>query len=146
MANVKVGLGLDRNQPESLHVGDNVLICKVSLSASWSSGDVHLIGKLPQGAIPLEAVWYPGTAFAATGIAKFGTSASQELFLASDSYAESGVMRYDSVRKLGTAMQISLSDDARVLYEYITMVATAGVSIGFVGDLVVRYKLPGQTV
>lgn len=145
MANVKVGLGLDRHQPEGVHVGENVLVCKVSLSASWSSGDVHLIGKIPNGAIPLEAVWYPGSAFAATGIAKFGTSASQELFLASASYAESGTMRYDSARKLGYSMQISISDDARVLYDYITMVATAGVSIGHVGDLVVRYKLPGQT-
>ena len=146
MANVKVGLGLDSAQAETVHVGEIALVCKVSLSASWSSGDVHYIGKLPNGAIPLEAVWYPGAAFAATGIAKFGTSASQELFLASDSYAESGTMRYDSVRKLGTAMAISISDDAIAPFDYVTMVATAGVSIGHVGDLVVRYKMPGQTV
>jgi hypothetical protein len=145
MATVKVGLGKDGAQVEGLHVGENVIVCKVSISASWSSGDVHQIGKLPNQAIPLEAVWYPGAAFAATGIAKFGTSASQELFLASDSYAESGTMRYDSARKLGYAMQISISDDARVLFDYITMVATAGVSVGYVGDLVVRYKMPGQT-
>jgi hypothetical protein len=135
MASVKVGLGGDGAQPEH-NVTINTLVCKVSLSASWSSGDVHLIGKLPNHAIP---------AFAATGIAKFGTSASQELFFASDSYAESGTLLYRQARKLGNAQQISLSDDARVLYDYITMVATAGVSIGHVGDLIVTYKLPGQT-
>jgi hypothetical protein len=145
MATVKVGLGKDGAQPETLHVGDNVAVCKISLSASWSSGDVHVIGKIPNGAIPIDSVFYPGSAFAATGIAKFGTSASQELFFASDSYAESGVLNYRTARKLGYAMQISLSDDARVLHENIVMVATAGVSIGYVGDLVVYYKLPGQT-
>jgi hypothetical protein len=144
MASVKVGLGGDGAQPEH-NVTINTLVCKVSLSASWSSGDVHLIGKLPNHAIPLDAVWYPGAAFAATGIAKFGTSASQELFFASDSYAESGTLLYRQARKLGNAQQISLSDDARVLYDYITMVATAGVSIGHVGDLIVTYKLPGQS-
>jgi hypothetical protein len=146
MANVKVGLGLDSNQAENLEVGIIAAVCKVSLSASWSSGDVHYIGKIPNGAIPLDCVWYPGAAFAATGIAKFGTSASQELFLASDSYAESGTLLYRGTRTLGLSKQISLSDDARAPYDYITMVATAGVSVGYVGDLVVFYKMPGQTV
>lgn len=141
MANVDIQA---KNQPESVHAGVNAAICKVSLSASWSSGDVHRIGKLPNGAIPLWSVWYPGAAFAATGIAKFGTSASQELFFASDSYAESGILNYSTGRKLGTTMQISISDDANPLFDWITMVATAGVSIGHVGDLVVFYKIPGQ--
>lgn len=145
MANVQVGLGLAGNQPEQVHIGLNVLVCKVSLSASWSSGDVHLIGKLPNQAIPIDAVFYPGAAFAATGIAKFGTSASQELFFASDSYAESGTLLYRQARQLGTARQVSISDDAVALWDYVTMVATAGVSIGHVGDLVVFYKMPGQT-
>jgi hypothetical protein len=46
---------------------------------------------------------------------------------------------------LARPRQISLSDDARVLFDYVTMVATAGCSIGHVGDLVVYYKLRGQT-
>jgi hypothetical protein len=133
-----------KNQPESVHAGVNAAICHVSLSTSWSSGDVHRIGKLPHGAIPLWSVWYPGAAFAATGIAKFGTSASQEAFFASDSYAESGVLNYSTGRRLGVAAQISISDDAPALYDWVTMVATAGVSIGHVGDLVVFYKMPGQ--
>lgn len=143
MGTITIG-AVQTGQPEAVHVGIVAAVCKVSLSASWSSGDVHRIGKIPHGAIPLDAVWYPGAAFAATGIAKFGTSASQELFLASDSYAESGTAIYRNIRKLGYAMQVSLSDDAAQMYDYITMVATAGVSIGYVGDLVVYYKMPGQ--
>ncbi len=143
MATVKVGLGLDGNQPEQVHVGANVAVCKVSLSTSWSSGDVHVIGKLPNGAIPLDAVFYIGAATPAGFIAKFGTSASQELFFASASYS---LQPTRCLRKIGTAQQISISDDARVLYENITMVATAGTSIGHVGDLIVYYKMPGQTL
>jgi hypothetical protein len=145
MATVKVGLGLDGNQPETVHVGANVAVCKVSLSASWSSGDIHVIGKLPNGAIPLDWVWYPGAASPAALIAKFGTSASQELFLASDSYAETQTL-YRNIKRAGPDIAISISDDARVNYENIVMVATAGISIGNVGSLIVFYKMPGQTL
>ena len=145
MATVTLG-NANLNQPESGHIGVQAAVCRVSLSASWSSGDVHRIGKIPHGAIPLDCVWYPGAGFAATGIAKFGTSASQELFLASDSYAESGTSLYRNISQLGSARQVSISDDANLPWDFITMVATAGVSIGHVGDLVVFYKLPGQTL
>lgn len=145
MATITLG-NADRNQAEAVINGDNVALCKVSLSVSLSAGDVHRIGKLPHGAIPLDAIWYPGAAFAATGIAKFGTSASQELFFASDSYAESGTLNYRTAGRLGTARQISLSDDAMPRFEHIVMVGTAGISIGHVGDLIVFYKMPGQTL
>jgi hypothetical protein len=145
MATVRVGLGANGANAEQVHVGCNVAVCKVSLSVSWSSGDVHVIGKLPNGAIPLDWVWYPGAASPAALIAKFGTSASQELFLASDSYAETQTL-YRNIKRAGPDIQISLSDDARVLYENIVMVATAGISIGNVGSLVVFYKMPGQTL
>lgn len=144
MATVRVGLGKDGAQPETLHVGDNVAVCKVSLSASWSSGDIHVIGKLPNGAIPLDAVWYPGAASGTTAVAKFGTSASQEAFFASGSFSLAP-SPHRTNRRLGYAAQISLTDTDRVMYENITMIATAGVSVGHVGDLVVYYKLPGQT-
>jgi hypothetical protein len=144
MATVKVGLGADNAQPETLHVGDNVAVCKISLSTSWSSGDVHVIGKLPNRAIPLDWVWYTGAASPAGLIAKFGTSASQELFFVSDSYGDA--VQYRNIKKAGTGIQVSLSDDARVLYENIVMVATGGISIGHVGDLIVFYKMPGQTL
>jgi hypothetical protein len=141
MATVDVGLGAAGAQPEAVHTGQNVAVCKISLSASWSSGDVHRIGKLPQGAIPLDAVFYPGAGSPVGFVAKFGSSASQELFFGSATYS----IATRCSRVLGTSKAISLSDDARVLYEYVTMVATAGCSIGHVGDLVVYYKLPGQT-
>lgn len=136
----------DKNQAEAVENGQNTAICRISLSVSWSSGDVHRVGKVPHGAIFLDSVFYPGAAFAATGIAKFGTSASQEMFFISDSYAESGTSLYRNIRRLGTALQLSLSDDAMPRFDYITMVATAGVSIGHVGDLVVWYKIPGQSL
>lgn len=145
MATVKVGLGADANQPEQIHAGINVAICKISLSVSWSSGDVHVIGKVPNTAILVDAVFYPGTALAAGAVCKFGTSASQELLFASLTFSQAAAPLYRLNRKIGYAQQISISDDARVLYENLTMVATAGVSIGAVGDLVVYYKLPGQT-
>lgn len=144
MATVKVGLGATGANPEQVHVGQNVLVCKVSLSVSWSSGDVHVIGKLPNRAIPLDAVWYPAPASGTTAVAKFGTSASQELFIASGSFSVAPALTR-TTRRLGYGQQISLSDDARVLYENIVMVATAGVSTGYVGDLVVYYKMEGQT-
>jgi len=144
MATVKVGLGTDGAQPETVHTGENVEVCKISLSATWSSGDIHVIGKLPNGAIPTDAVFYPGAASGTGFVAKFGTSASQELFFASASFSLAPAASRTS-RRLGYAQQISIADDARVLYENITMVATAGCSVGHVGDLVVRYKLPGQT-
>jgi hypothetical protein len=145
MATVKVGLGAASAQPETVHIGANVAVCKVSLSASWSSGDIHVIGKLPNGAIPLDWVWYPGAASPAALIAKFGTSASQELFLASDSYAETQTL-YRNIKRAGPDIAISISDDAVVNYENIVMVATAGISIGNVGSLIVFYKMPGQTL
>lgn len=133
-----------RNQPEAVENGLNVLICRVSLSATMSAGDVYRIGKLPNGAIPLDAVWYTGASPAATGAAKFGTSASQELFFASGSFSVAFELRR-CTRRLGPSQQISISDDAAVMYEWVTMVPTA-LTIGHIGDLAVYYKMPGQTL
>ena len=145
MATVKVGPGAEGPQAEQVHAGTIALVCNVSLSASWSSGDIHVIGRLPNRAIPLDWVWYPGAASPAALIAKFGTSASQELFLVSDSYAETQTL-YRNIKRAGLDIQISIADDARVQYENVVMLATAGCSIGHVGDLVVFYKMPGQTL
>lgn len=144
MATVKVGLGADGAQAEAVENGVNVAVCKISLSVSWSSGDIHYVGKLPNGAIPVDAVFYPGAASGGTFVAKFGTSATQELFFASASFSTAPASTRCS-RRLGYAQQISISDDARVMTEPVTMIATAGCSVGYVGDLVVFYKMPGQT-
>lgn len=134
------------NQPEAVQVGDNVAICRISLSVTLSVGDVHRIGKIPHGAIPLDAVFYAGSALAANAsILKLGTSASNDLFFASATYSFAGSV-YRTTRPLGTAQQISLSDDKMPRYEALTLVGTAGLSIGFVGDLIVYYKMPGQTL
>lgn len=142
MATVTLGNAAG-NQAEVIHAGIVAAIFKISLSASWSSGDIHRIGKIPHGAIPLGAVFYGGSANSGATVAKFGTSASQELFLASATYSNAA---YTSTRKLGPQMQISLSDDPGLAYEWVTAVMTAGASIGYVGDLVVTYKMPGQTL
>ena len=118
-------------------------IYKISLSVSLSVGDIHLIGKIPHGAIPVGAVFYPGLALAGTAVAKFGTSASQELFFASATYSQAVAT---STRKLGVQMQISVSDESVVRYDNVTMVGTAGISVGYVGDLIVRYRMPGQAL
>lgn len=139
MANVNVGLGQDRHQPEAVENGINTVVCRISLSATTSAGDVLRIGKLPNGAIPTDVVFYPAAAFAA-GIWKFGWSASQAAFIAS---ATVSVMTRGNVP---LTANISLSDDARVMYEYIVGVPAAAVTVGYQGNLVVSYKMPGQTV
>lgn len=146
MATVDTGF-YTRSQPEAVEVGENVTICRISLSLSVSSGDIHRIGKIPHGAIPTNAVFIPGSALAANGcIAKFGTSASNDLFFASASLSVAGGPVRTKVA-LGTAQQISISDDKMPRYEAITMVNTATLlSVGFMGDLIVYYKMPGQTL
>lgn len=140
----------DRNQPEAVQVGDNVAICKISLSVSVSAGDIHRIGKLPHGAIPLDWVFYPGAAFTNTSLGhtvKFGTSASQDMFFASATISSTPQVALRNTRPLGTRQQISLSDDVMPRYEYITMVNTAALmSVGHMGDFIVFYKMPGQTL
>lgn len=121
--------------------GINVAICRISLSATTSAGDVLLIGKLPNGAIPTDCVFYPGPALAANTIWKFGWSASQAGLLTSKSYS-AAVERGN----VALTQPISLSDDARVMFEYIVAVPTSVVTVGHVGNLIVNYKMPGQTV
>jgi hypothetical protein len=135
-------------QPEAVHVGLNTKICRVSLSATASLDSTWIIGRLPHGAIPVDAIWYPAAAAGTAFVNRFGTSASTELFFASDSWAESGTLNYRTNRVLGTAQQISLSDDAMPRYQNITMGGgvAIGVSVGHMGDLVVFYKMPGQSL
>lgn len=124
----------------AVHAGLNVLVCKVSLSVSLSVGDVHIIGRLPPGAIPIEAVFYAGAASPTAFIGKFGTSASQEAFFVSDSWADVTTC-IRSTPRLGTMQAISVSDEAVNRWENVTMVATAGCSVGHVCDLVVYYTV-----
>lgn len=136
-------------QPEAVHVGLNPLLCRISLSVSNSVGDIHVIGRLPVGAIPVDAIFYGGDAFVdvSTGaLIKIGTSASTEMFFASQTYSVNTDTALRCTRQLGTARQISLSDESMPRYDNVTFVAgDAAVSIGHVGDLLVYYKMPGQS-
>lgn len=136
-------------QPEAVHVGLNVMLCRISLSISNSIGDVHIIGRLPVNAIPVDAIFYGGAAFtdASTGaIIKLGTSASTELFFASDTYSSNQDTALRCSRPLGTAQKISLSDESMPRYDNVVFVASdAGTSLGHIGDLIVSYVMPGNT-
>lgn len=131
-----------KGQPEFQEKGVVAAICRISLSLSLSAGDIHRIGKLPFGAIPIDAVFYPGSAVAGGTVAKFGTSASQELFFGSATY--SAALYRTTRTNLATRQQVSFSDDVAIRYESIVMVGTAGISVGHVGDLVVYYRMQGQ--
>lgn len=149
MATVDITNG---KQPEGVHAGLNVLVCRISLSVSVSAGDIHLIGKLPANAIPLDCVFYGGTAFTNTSLGhvmKIGTSASQDMFFASATYSitNSSAPTIRNTRLLGTRVQNSLSDDAMPRYDNIVLVNTAPLmSVGYMGDFVLTYKMPGQTL
>lgn len=141
------------SQPEGVENGMNILICRISLSLTVSAGDVHRIGKLPHGAIPLDAVFFPSTNITTLSTGpqyKFGTSASASMFFVATSYSVASAGLNRTTFGLGSAKQISLSDDAMPRYEYVTMTGAAGGagvgSIGYQGDLVVYYKMPGQTL
>jgi hypothetical protein len=118
--------------------GTNTAVFHISASASLSSGDTWVIGKLPHGAIPVQAVFYTQGQVEA----KFGTSASLELFLDSATFVAGA---YFSTKLLGPSQAISVSDDIALRFERVTMVANAGLSLGYVGDLVVTYVMPGQS-
>jgi hypothetical protein len=145
MANVTLGAaGL--NQPEDIVKGINAAVCRISISATTSAGDVLRIGKLPHRAIPLEVVFYAGAGFADNGITKFGLSGTEACFLTSDSYSVApGVFRGD-VNLQALSSYLSKSDEAPARFTYITETPTAAVTVGHRGTLVVFYKMPGQSL
>lgn len=120
-------------------LGTNTAVFHISASLSVSVGDTYVIGKLPNGAILAEAVFYPQGQVEA----KFGTSASLSLFFASATYVAGP---YWNAKNLGPSVQISLSDDAALRYENVVMVPSLGLSLGYIGDLIVTYVMPGQTI
>jgi hypothetical protein len=133
-----------RNQAQMVHAGTNTVIFHISASTSISTADVYNIGRIPHGAIPVGCVFFPAAQIAA----KFGTSASLSLFLASATYSVANTALGGAIyttKRLGYAFQVSVSDDAAVRYDNVTMSGLAnGASLGFIGDLVVTYIMPGQ--
>lgn len=148
MANVTTLTGL--NQAESVHAGINAAICKISISATTSAGDVLRIGRLPHQAVVFDAVFYPGAAYVDNGIMKCGISGSEAAILASDSYSLAG---FGTPNGAGCRMNVSpllletsCSDAKPARFTYITCTPTAIVTAGHFGTLVVFYKVPGQTL
>ena len=144
MANVILG-NVAGNQPEA-GLNLNAAICRISISATTSAGDVLKIGKLPNRAIPIDVVFYTGGAHANNTILKFGMSATEACFLTSDSYSVApGLYRGDVNLNLLEAFT-SRSDDAVQRFTYITCTPTSVVTAGHLGTLVVFYKIPGQSL
>lgn len=143
MANVNIGF-TSTNQPEGVHAGVNAAVCRISISATTSAGDVLRIGKLPQRAIPLDAVFYPGAALVTNTIAKFGVSGSEAAFLSSKSYSTAGAVERGNVNLSTLTALLSKSDEATQRFTYITCTPTDALTAGHYGTLVVFYKVPGQ--
>jgi hypothetical protein len=144
MANVTIKTGL--NQAEVNATGINAAICRVSISATTSAGDVLRIGRLPHKAIPLDAVFYPGAAFVDNGIHKFGLSGTEACFLSSDTYSLTMAPIRANVNPNLLEAYTSKSDEAPARFTYITTTPTAVLTAGHHGTFVVFYKLPGQTL
>ena len=132
------------NQAETVHAGVNAVICKVSISATTSAGDVLRIGRLPHQAVVLYTQFHFGAAFVDNGIHKFGLSGTDACFLASDSYSVTVIPQWNNVNLIN--LNTSRSDDSGQRFTYITTTPTAVLSAGHYGTLVVYYKQPGQSV
>jgi hypothetical protein len=147
VATIKTAYGVVGAQPVAQHEGTNGLRVRISFSVSLSLGDIHQVAKLPHGAIPLDVVFYPGGSLAAANAAfKIGTSASHEAFFLSATHTIATFEKRISATKLNAFTQLSLSDDVMPRYEHVVFVGSAGMSIGHIGDLVLYYAMPQQTV
>ena len=147
MANVTTKTGL--NQAEAVHVGINAAVCKVSISATTSAGDVLRIGRLPSRAQVFDAVFYPGAAFVDNGIFKFGLSGTEAALLSSHSYSLAFGAAFGAGTRLNVSpllLNTSRADTDAQRFTYITTTPTAVLSAGHYGTLVVFYKMPGQSL
>ena len=129
-------------EPEAVHAGVNALVIHLSFSTTFSPTDTLNIGKLPVNAIPLDAIFYAGSGLGGATVLKFGTSASPSLFFTSATYSID--TRFGTSKRLGLPAQVSLSDDKMPRYVPVQMVSAAGATLGYIGELVIYYKMPGQ--
>lgn len=132
-------------QAKHLETGLNVLICRVSLSATFSAGDIYYIGKLPHRAKLVDATWLPGAAASGVGVFKVGlngNSLSEDAVFGSATYS-AAVVRGSRLSVFGNAGagNLSLSDERLVRYTDVTFTPSAAVSVGHVGDVVLEYVL-----
>lgn len=132
------------NQAKTVHAGANVAVCRVSLSATFSAGDIHYVGRIPHGAVVTDVVFLPGAALG-KGIFKIGVngnSASYDAFFTSDTYSQA-IYTCAVLNALGTRGRplYSLSDERIVRFSDVTFVTTATTSVGHIGDIVLKYTL-----
>lgn len=132
-------------QAKAVHVGVNRAVARVSLSATFSAGDIYKIGRLPHGAILTGVVFLPGAANSGVAVFKVGidgNSASYDALFASATYS-AAIATSSVANSLGNRGkgQLSLSDERIVRYADVTFVPTAGVSVGHIGDVVLDYVL-----
>jgi len=143
MATIPVG-NAALNQPEDQIKGINAAVCRVSISATTSAGDVLRIGKLPNRALVSNVVFYPGAAFVTNTIFKFGVSGSDACFLSSRTYSSGELVVRGNVSLAN--LNLSRSDDAVQQFTYITCTPTSALTAGNAGVLMVEYKVPGQAL
>lgn len=132
-------------QAKRLETGVNALIARVSLSATYSAGDIYYIGRIPHAAKLIDAVWLPGPAVAGGSVFKVGlngNSLSEDAILASATYS-AVVTRGGRLSCFGNAGagNLSLSDERLVRYADVTFTPSAGISVGHVGDVLLKYVL-----
>lgn len=137
--------GYLNSQAKAVETGVNALICRVSLSATFSAGDVYYIGKLPHKAKLTRYAWFPGAAASGAGVFKVGingNSLNDVALFASATYSQAVVLG-TVVGALGNrgASQLSLSDERLVRYSDVTFIPAAAVSVGHIGDVVIEYVL-----
>lgn len=141
MATLKLGAGRDNTPVRQVHEGNTIVISRISLSVSWSVGDVAIVGKLPVGAKVLDVTFLAGTALGAANASKLGTSASAEAFLTSATYTS--VHRTTITSSLGSRSEVSLSDDAIPRFQAVVFgsLAGTGLSVGYIGDVILNYTV-----
>lgn len=144
MATIKTSEHAD--QPKAVHVGVNRAIMRVSLSATFSAGDIFYVGRIPHLAVVTDVVWIPGAAAAAAGVFHVGVngnSLSAEALMASASYSLAVYPSSAPLAVLGNRgrAQWSLSDERAVRYSDIAFTPEIAVSVGHIGDLVIDYVL-----
>jgi hypothetical protein len=136
--------GYLNSQAKAVESGVNGLLCRVSLSATFSAGDVYFIGKLPHRAKLVRAVWIPGPAASGVGVFKVGlngNSLSEDAIFGSATYS-AAIVTGSRGNCFGNANgNLSLSDERLVRFIDVTFTPSAGVTVGAVGDVFLEYVL-----
>lgn len=125
-------------QAPAVHAGVNAGVFTLSLSAASSAGDTIVFGRLPHGAVILDATCTGLSGYNGTHAPQIGLSATASLLFASVTY--STLIRTVKTGHLG--YQVSLSDDAMPRYANVIATCSTAITAGSILRLVVLYKMP----